>query len=93
MLDHVSIGVTDLARSRRFYDAVLLPLGLVRTLDFEGRGSDFGAMAGQLGVVFTITRVTGSARATARPIVSSTQRRFRPHLAGHGARERWARPS
>jgi catechol 2,3-dioxygenase-like lactoylglutathione lyase family enzyme len=55
MLDHVSLGVKDLERSRRFYDTVLRPLGLVRTLDFQGRGSDYGAMAGQLGVEFTIT--------------------------------------
>lgn len=56
MLDHVSLGVTNLERSRRFYDAVLRPLGLVRTVDFgAGRGSDYGAMAGQLGVEFTIT--------------------------------------
>ena len=55
MLDHVSLGVTDLERSRRFYDAVLRPLGLVRIVDFRGRGSDYGAMAGQLGVEFTIT--------------------------------------
>lgn len=27
MLDHVSIGVRDIARSKRFYDAVLEPLG------------------------------------------------------------------
>jgi catechol 2,3-dioxygenase-like lactoylglutathione lyase family enzyme len=27
MLDHISIGVRDFARSRRFYDAVLAPLG------------------------------------------------------------------
>ncbi len=27
MLDHVSIGVRDLGRSRRFYDAALAPLG------------------------------------------------------------------
>jgi catechol 2,3-dioxygenase-like lactoylglutathione lyase family enzyme len=27
MLDHVSIGVRDLAASRRFYDAALAPLG------------------------------------------------------------------
>ncbi len=27
MLDHVSLGVSDLAAARRFYDAVLLPLG------------------------------------------------------------------
>ena len=55
MLDHISLGVTDLERSRRFYDAALPPLGLVRTVDFQGRGSDYGAMAGQLGVEFTIT--------------------------------------
>ncbi|MGH7933733.1 MAG: VOC family protein [Candidatus Binataceae bacterium] len=55
MLDHVSLGVKNLERSRRFYDAALRPLGLVRTVDFQGRGSDYGAMAGQLGVEFTIT--------------------------------------
>jgi catechol 2,3-dioxygenase-like lactoylglutathione lyase family enzyme len=27
MLNHVSIGVRDIARARRFYDAVLTPLG------------------------------------------------------------------
>jgi catechol 2,3-dioxygenase-like lactoylglutathione lyase family enzyme len=57
MIDHVSLGVTDLERSRRLYDAALRPLGLVRILDFEGRGSDYCAMAGQLGVEFTITAV------------------------------------
>jgi len=56
MLDHVSLGVTDLERSRRFYDAALRVLGLVRTVDFEGRGSDYGSAAGTLGVEFTITR-------------------------------------
>jgi catechol 2,3-dioxygenase-like lactoylglutathione lyase family enzyme len=56
MLDHVSVGVIDLDRSRRFYDAALRPLGIVRTLDFEERGSDYGFAAGQLGVEFTITR-------------------------------------
>jgi catechol 2,3-dioxygenase-like lactoylglutathione lyase family enzyme len=29
MFDHVSIGVCDLARSKRFYDATLRPLGYV----------------------------------------------------------------
>jgi len=28
MLNHVSLGVADIARSRKFYDAVLKPLGL-----------------------------------------------------------------
>src|SRR5215475_12888573 len=55
MLDHVSLGVSDLARSRRFYDAALRPLGLLRIVNFEGRGSDYGAVPGSLGVEFTIT--------------------------------------
>jgi len=59
MLDHVSLGVGEIARSRRFYDAALRPLGLVRTLDFENRGSDYGAIAGQFGVEFTITAEAG----------------------------------
>ena len=63
MLDHVSLGVKDLARSRRFYDAVLRPLGLVRIVDFQQRGSDYGAMAGSLGVEFTITIESGDLRA------------------------------
>ncbi len=56
MLDHVSLGVSDITRSRRFYDAALRPLGLVRIVDFgANRGSDYGAMPGSLGVEFTIT--------------------------------------
>ena len=40
MLDHASLGVTNIDRSRRFYDAVLRPLGLVRIVDFgSGRGT------------------------------------------------------
>jgi catechol 2,3-dioxygenase-like lactoylglutathione lyase family enzyme len=57
MLDHVSLGVSDLDRSRRFYDTSLRPLGLVRIVDF-GRGSDYGAAPGSLGVEFTITQET-----------------------------------
>lgn len=57
MLDHVSLGVVDIDRSRSFYDAALRPLGLVRIVDFgNGRGSDYGASPGVLGVEFTITR-------------------------------------
>jgi catechol 2,3-dioxygenase-like lactoylglutathione lyase family enzyme len=55
MLDHVSLGVTNLDRSRRFYDAALAPLGLRRILDFEERGSDYGPVPSP-GVEFTITR-------------------------------------
>jgi len=35
MLDHISLGVTDLERSRRFYDAALRPLGLVRIVGLQ----------------------------------------------------------
>lgn len=60
MLDHVSLGVSDVGRSRRFYDAVLRPLGIARIVDFgAGRGSDYGAAPGSLGVQFTITAESG----------------------------------
>ena len=59
MIDHVSLGVRDLARSQRFYDAALRPLGLVRIVDFEDRGSDYGSAPGSLGVEFTITEESG----------------------------------
>jgi len=36
MLDHVSIGVRDLARARRFYDAALKPLGYSRLSTGDG---------------------------------------------------------
>ncbi len=35
MIDHVSLGVGDLARSRAFYDAVLAPLGYGRRYDAD----------------------------------------------------------
>ena len=55
MLDHVSLGVSDIARSRAFYDASLRPLGLVRIVDFRGgKGADYGAAPGSTGVEFTI---------------------------------------
>ena len=35
MFDHVSIGVADIARSKKFYDAALKPLGYTRLSDGE----------------------------------------------------------
>src|SRR5947207_13343221 len=55
MLDHVSLGVTSLVRSRRCYGAGVRQVGIIRIVDFQERGSDYGAMAGSLGVEFTIT--------------------------------------
>jgi catechol 2,3-dioxygenase-like lactoylglutathione lyase family enzyme len=65
MLDHVSLGVSDIARSRHFYDAALRPLGLVRIVDFrQGKGADYGDAPGSTGVQFTITEEPG-------PVVAS----------------------
>jgi len=36
MIDHISIGVRDLERSARFYEATLAPLGLVRLVTRPG---------------------------------------------------------
>ncbi|MBL8689818.1 MAG: VOC family protein [Rhodospirillaceae bacterium] len=45
MFDHISIGVSDMARSRAFYDAVLATLGFKRVMTFDafaGYGTDDG---------------------------------------------------
>jgi catechol 2,3-dioxygenase-like lactoylglutathione lyase family enzyme len=47
MFDHVSIGVADIPRSGKFYDAALKPLGYTRLSDGEG-SLGYGAKAVQL---------------------------------------------
>ena len=47
MLDHVSIGVADIPRSGKFYDAVLKPLGYSRLSDGE-TSLGYGAKAVEL---------------------------------------------
>ena len=42
MIDHLSLGVSDLARAAVFYDAVLAPLGYVRLFSME-RAVGYGA--------------------------------------------------
>jgi catechol 2,3-dioxygenase-like lactoylglutathione lyase family enzyme len=79
MFDHVSLGVSDLARSRDFYDAVLKPLGLVRTCDFQGRGHDYGAFGGIRGIEFTITVEKGVAPATGSHICYRARDRTAVH--------------
>jgi catechol 2,3-dioxygenase-like lactoylglutathione lyase family enzyme len=47
MFDHVSIGVSDIARSKKFYDAALRPLGFSRLSDGES-SLGYGEKAVQL---------------------------------------------
>jgi catechol 2,3-dioxygenase-like lactoylglutathione lyase family enzyme len=42
MLDHLAIQCADVARSARFYDAVLAPLGAERIMEFDGPTIGFG---------------------------------------------------
>ena len=50
MIDHVSIGVHDLARSKRFYDNALAPLGY-RCLSESPGSLGYGAEAAELWVM------------------------------------------
>jgi catechol 2,3-dioxygenase-like lactoylglutathione lyase family enzyme len=45
MISHLSFGVTDLARSQVFYDAVLQPLGLARVWD-NSKAAGYGPAGG-----------------------------------------------
>src|SRR3954471_24146166 len=43
MLDHVSLGVSNIERARKFYDAALRPLGIVRLYAEGENASGYGA--------------------------------------------------
>jgi catechol 2,3-dioxygenase-like lactoylglutathione lyase family enzyme len=52
MFDHVSIGVADIARAKRFYDAALAPLGYkCLSEDASSLGYGAGAVALWIGAV------------------------------------------
>jgi catechol 2,3-dioxygenase-like lactoylglutathione lyase family enzyme len=42
MIDHVSIGVSDLAKARRFYEEVLATLGMRELRDWPGKAAGYG---------------------------------------------------
>ena len=42
MIDHVSVGVSDMVRAAAFYDAVLATLGYRRTFEVEGVALAYG---------------------------------------------------
>ncbi|HWE73455.1 MAG TPA: VOC family protein [Stellaceae bacterium] len=57
MIDHLSLGVRDLARSRDFYDAILAPLGYCRGFDHDdaaGYGLSEKHPLGEQGLPFWI---------------------------------------
>jgi catechol 2,3-dioxygenase-like lactoylglutathione lyase family enzyme len=61
MLDHISLGVSDLARAGAFYDTSLAPLGYVRLFANE-RGIGYGP-AGAKDEAFAILAASSEARA------------------------------
>jgi len=60
MLDHVTIGVRDLARAQAFYDRALKPLGLARLF---ADGADFAGYGAGRRAAFWIGRRAGVAAA------------------------------
>ena len=78
MFDHVSIGVRDLARSRRFYDAALRPLGyvcLMENADALGYGREKVALwIGRAEQPGDPTWDQASTSALARPLVRQSMR-------------------
>lgn len=57
MIDHISVGTNDLERSRAFYDAVLIELG-IRLLSSSDRSADYGVSS----ILFSVeTPVDGEA--------------------------------
>ena len=46
MIDHITLGVADFARSTAFYDLVLAPLGATQLVEFADDRSDEMSVAG-----------------------------------------------
>jgi catechol 2,3-dioxygenase-like lactoylglutathione lyase family enzyme len=45
-LDHVGFAVAEYARSKRFYEKALAPLGMTRLIEFSGAAAGFGRAEG-----------------------------------------------
>jgi catechol 2,3-dioxygenase-like lactoylglutathione lyase family enzyme len=90
MIDHVTIGVSDLERSKAFYDRALLPLGIAR---LYGEGDDFAGYGAGEKAFFWIGLKTGpqigahiAFAAPDRPTVD----RFHAAALGAGGRDNGA---
>ncbi len=80
MLDHVSLGVTDLERSKAFYDAVLKPLGVSRFYDYEG-GLGYGTAADRIQFwIGTRSMLVGRRGPAAAPMSPSAPPIARPSM-------------
>ena len=61
MFSHVTVGTNDIARARRFYDAIAKPLGFVRHADFpEASGYGLKDSRPQLWVVRPLDKKAAS---------------------------------
>jgi catechol 2,3-dioxygenase-like lactoylglutathione lyase family enzyme len=60
MIDHISLGVSDLPRSGSFYDAIFAPLGYVRLFGNE-RGVGYG-VPGARDEAFAVLATSGDAK-------------------------------
>ena len=47
MLDHISLGITNLSRARKFYDQALKPLGIKMVYPAAGYGFGYGVRKGE----------------------------------------------
>jgi len=45
MLDHIGVAISDIDRSRAFYEAALKPLGITRLYEYEPDKTDSGGTA------------------------------------------------
>lgn len=57
IIDHLNLGVTDVAASSRFYEAALAPLGLRKFFEFDGDRTASG------------TRIVGFGKENDRPVL------------------------
>lgn len=62
MIDHLSLAVNDMTKSRAFYDAVLDPLGYARVMDVEDAGKLFSGYGPAKKPAFWIYGGYGKAR-------------------------------
>ena len=90
MIDHVSIGVRDVAKAKRFYDAALKPLGYACLS--EGEGSlGYGRDAVALWIGAAERPVPADEKSGLHLCFAAPTRKERRRLPRRGAEERRAR--